>query len=212
MAVTKINPTHNELINLKNKLVTAHKGLIILKEKHDELTRQLYSFSKEKDDLRAKVELELKEANELISFAECSMGKHEVKVALLNSDKTFDVSLETKDIFNITVPEFSFVRKRNNELYGYAFSSGDLDSAVEKYNCVFPLMIKLSQVEKTCDLLKIEISAIKKRINALEFIMIPQYKQSIRSITVKLEVTERNDNARLQKIKSIMLSKKQSII
>ncbi len=209
MAVMNVNPTRMELTNLKKKLVTARRGHKLLKDKRDELMRQFLALVKENKELRQKVEQAIKNANELMSFACSSMSDEELSVALMSNNCSAEVDVNIKNIMSVDVPEFSLSSKAfdRNDIYsyGFAFTSGALDGAVEAYNSVFSDMIRLAEVEKTCQRLAREIERTRRRVNALEHVMIPQYEETIRYISMKLEETERDNTTRILKIKDMMI-------
>lgn len=204
-----VNPTRMELTNLKKKLVTAREGHKLLKDKRDELMRQFLLLVKENKELREKVENAIKNANELMSFACSSMSDEEISVAFMGNNNTAEVDVGIKNIMDVEVPEFSLKSKNfaRNDIYsyGFAFTSVALDGAVEMYNSVFADMIRLAETEKNCMVLAKEIEKTRRRVNALEHIMIPQYEETIKYITMRLEETERDSTTRILKIKDMII-------
>ncbi len=204
-----VNPTRMELTNLKKKLITARRGHKLLKDKRDELMRQFLELVKENKLLRQKVEAAIKTANEYMAFACSSMSDEELDVALMLPSQSVNLQVKEKNIMSVVVPEFSVKYKVSNEndiySYGFAFTSGDLDEAVKAYSDILPDLIRLAEVEKTCQMLSAEIEKTRRRVNALEHIMIPQYEETIKYISMKLEETERSNTSRLLKIKDMML-------
>lgn len=210
MAIMKVNPTRMELSNLKKKLVTARRGHKLLKDKRDELMRQFLVLIKETKELRLKVETALKKANSAMNLARIVMDDEAVETSLLMSCQKLSVEIKEKNIMSVIVPEFEVngasAQKEEIFSYGYAFSSGELDEAVKALNNVLPDMLLLAEKEKQCQLLSSEIEKTRRRVNALENVLIPQYEETIKYITMKLEENERSATTRLMKMKDLMLN------
>ncbi len=205
MATLNINPTAMELKNLRKKLNIATRGHKLLKDKRDELMRRFLDIAKENDSLRTQVENELKDAQFHMSIALSLMTSQQVETALMMPKQEVNLNIEYKSITGVTVPLFKAEYKVEDKTdiypYGYAFTSGELDKAVEKFGSVFEKMIRLAQVEKSCQLMADEIEKTRRRVNALEYVVIPEYRETIRYITMKIEENERSTIARLMKIK-----------
>ena len=210
MAIMKVNPTRMELSNLKKKLVTARRGHKLLKDKRDELMRQFLVLIKETKELRLKVETALKKANSAMNLSRIDMDDEAVETSLLMSCQKLSVEIKEKNIMSVIVPEFEVngasAQKEEIFSYGYAFSSGELDEAVKALNNVLPDMLLLAEKEKQCQLLSSEIEKTRRRVNALENVLIPQYEETIKYITMKLEENERSATTRLMKMKDLMLN------
>ena len=209
MAVMNVNPTRMELTNLKKKLVTARRGHKLLKDKRDELMRRFLELVRENKALRLKVEAGIREANVHLAIARSEMSDEALEVALRMPSQRMDVQVTEKNIMSVNVPQFQTQVKaaENGEIYsyGYAFTSCDLDDAVQALSDIMPDMLRLAEVEKTCQLLASEIEKTRRRVNALEHVMIPQYEDTIKYITMKLDENERSSTTRLMKIKDMML-------
>ncbi|MGN0468342.1 MAG: V-type ATP synthase subunit D [Acutalibacteraceae bacterium] len=211
MAVMNVNPTRMELTNLKRKLITARRGHKLLKDKRDELMRQFLLLVRENKELRVKVEKGIKNANSHMALARSVMDDKSLEVALMMPSQKMSVEVEEKNVMSVIVPEFKTQLKTANDgevySYGYAFTSCDLDDAVKSLADIMPDMIKLAQIEKQCQLMASEIEKTRRRVNALEHVMIPQYEETIRYITMKLDENERSSTTRLMKVKDMMLEK-----
>ncbi|MGN1418041.1 MAG: V-type ATP synthase subunit D [Acutalibacteraceae bacterium] len=211
MAVMNVNPTRMELTNLKRKLITARRGHKLLKDKRDELMRQFLLLVRENKELRVKVEQGIKSANSHMALARSVMDDKSLEVALMMPSQKMSVEVEEKNVMSVIVPEFKTQMKTANDgevySYGYAFTSCDLDDAVKSLADIMPDMIKLAQIEKQCQLMASEIEKTRRRVNALEHVMIPQYEETIRYITMKLDENERSSTTRLMKVKDMMLEK-----
>ena len=209
MAVMNVNPTRMELTNLKKKLVTARRGHKLLKDKRDELMRRFLELVRENKALRQKVEAGIKAANVHMAVARSVMSDEALEVALMMPAQRMSVDVTEKNIMSVRVPVFKTRVKAANDgeiySYGYAFTSCDLDDAVQALSDIMPDMLRLAEVEKTCQLLASEIEKTRRRVNALEHVMIPQYEDTIKYITMKLDENERSATTRLMKVKDMML-------
>ncbi len=215
MAVINVNPTRMELTNLKRKLVTARRGHKLLKDKRDELMRQFLELVKENKRLREKVEKAVSQANRHFSMATASMNEESLAVSLMMPSQRMSLDVKEKNIMSVKtpafVPEYKFADKGEVYSYGLAFTSGDLDDGVKILSEIMPDMLRLAEVEKTCQLLSSEIEKTRRRVNALEYVMIPDYEDTIKFITMKLDENDRSNTTRLMKIKDMMLQQSQSI-
>lgn len=211
MAVMNVNPTRMELTTLKRKLVTARRGHKLLKDKRDELMRRFLILVKENKALRKTVEEKMKLAASYIALASGEMSDNEIAVALMLSGQKISVDIENKNIMSVPVPEYRVNHKlseNNGALsYGFGFTAGDLDEAVKIYSSLSKDLLRLAEVEKTCQLLAREIEGTRRRVNALEHVLIADYEDTIRYITAKLEENDRSNTTRLMKIKDMMLEK-----
>ena len=209
MAVMNVNPTRMELTNLKRKLVTARRGHKLLKDKRDELMRRFLELVRENKALRLKVEAGIKRANSHMALARSVMSDEALSVALMMPAQKMELDVQEKNIMSVIVPQFRAEVKaaKDGEIYsyGYAFTSCDLDDAVLALSEIMPDLLKLAEIEKTCQLLASEIEKTRRRVNALEHVMIPQYEDTIKYITMKLDENERSSTTRLMKVKDMML-------
>ena len=209
MAVTQTTPTRMELTRLKKKLVTAVRGHKLLKDKRDELMRQFLDLAKENMELRKAVEKGIRKANANFVTAKASMPEEALHTALMAPKQEVYLEAERKNVMSVEIPVFEY-RTRTadpNDIYsyGFAFTSGDLDDAVRSLADVLPQMLELTKKEKACPLLAAEIEKTRRRVNALEHVMIPETQESIRYITMKLDENERSSQIRLLKVKDMML-------
>ena len=211
MAVTQTTPTRMELTRLKKKLVTAVRGHKLLKDKRDELMRQFLDLAKENMELRKAVEKGIRKANANFVTAKASMPEEALHTALMAPKQEVYLEAERKNVMSVEIPVFEY-RTRTadpNDIYsyGFAFTSGDLDDAVRSLADVLPQMLELAEKEKACQLLAAEIEKTRRRVNALEHVMIPETQESIRYITMKLDENERSSQIRLLKVKDMMLER-----
>ena len=209
MAGTQVNPTRMELTRLKKKLVTAVRGHKLLKDKRDELMRQFLDKVRENKALREEVETALVSANQNFMLARAGMPDEILNTALLAPKQELTISAGTQNVMSVEIPNFDFKTRTpdQNDMYsyGFAFTTGDLDDAILSLSEVFPKMLKLAEVEKSCQLMAAEIEKTRRRVNALEHVMIPELQTNIKYITMKLDENERSTQIRLMKVKDMML-------
>lgn len=212
MARLNVNPTRMELSKLKKKLQSARRGHKLLKDKRDELMRQFMILIKENRQLRAEVEMAISEANKYMAVAGSVMQREVLETALMLPKQEVEIEVSQKNVMSVYIPEFHTKYKTDdtNDIYSYgtAFTSTDLDGAVSALSEVFPKMIRLAEVEKACQLMADEIEKTRRRVNALEHIMIPDYEETIKYITMKLSENERNTTTSLMKVKDMVLQQK----
>jgi V/A-type H+-transporting ATPase subunit D len=203
------NMTRMELTRLKNRLKTARRGHKLLKDKRDELMKQFLDIVRINRELRMNVEEALMQAHASFTVAAALMSPNMLEQALLFPKQSLSLSVEYRNIMSVNVPVYEF--KTGSEdpgeiyPYGFAMTSGELDSAVSALSCVFEDMLKLAEVEKTTQLLAEEIEKTRRRVSALEYIMIPEMTEKIRYIAMKLEENERGNITRLMKVKDMIL-------
>ena len=209
MAGTAITPTRMVLNQLKGRLKTARRGHKLLKDKRDELMRQFMDVVKLNKQLRSRVEEGLTAAFGSLQVASSIMSPEMLEQALLYPRQSVELSMSFKNIMSVNVPEYSFKTKSNDpsEIYPYGFvqTSGELDDALDKLAKVFEDMLELAQVEKTMQLLAEEIEKTRRRVNALEYVMIPELEGNIKYISMKLEENENSTKVRLLKVKEMVL-------
>lgn len=209
MAATQVNPTRMELTRLKKKLKTAVRGHKLLKDKRDELMRQYLDLVRENMALRLKVEEGIKNANRNFVIAKAGMSEQTLHTALMAPKQEVYLECGRKNVMSVDIPVFQYKTRTAdaNDIYsyGFAFTSNDLDDAVKSLADILSEMLKLSETEKACQLMAAEIEKTRRRVNALEHVVIPQTEQNIRYITMKLDENERSTQIRLMKVKDMML-------
>ena len=209
MAGTAIIPTRMVLNQLKGRLKTARRGHKLLKDKRDELMRQFMDVVKRNKVLRERVEEGLTEAFAAQQVASSIMSPEMLEQALIYPRQSVELDMKFKNIMSVNVPVYSFQTKNNDPTeiypYGFAQTSGELDDALENMAKVFEDMLELAQVEKTMQLLAEEIEKTRRRVNALEYVMIPDLEANIKYITMKLEENENATKVRLLKVKEMVL-------
>ncbi|MCR5636425.1 MAG: V-type ATP synthase subunit D [Clostridiales bacterium] len=209
MAVTQVNPTRMELTRLKKKLVTATRGHKLLKDKRDELMRQFLDMVRENKALREKVELGIKNSNKNFVLARAGISNEVLGASVMAPGQEISLDISKRNIMSVDIPQYSIKTRTSdpNDIYSYglAFTSADLDDAVKSLSNVFEDMLKLAECEKSCRLMASEIEKTRRRVNALEHVMIPDTKEKIKYITMKLDENERSTQVRLMKVKDMML-------
>ena len=208
MASTQVTPTRMELTKQKKKLVTATRGHKLLKDKRDELMRQFLEMVRENMALREKVEAGIKSANKNFVIAKAGMSEEILRVALMAPKQEVYLETSTKNVMSVDIPVFEYKTRTadTNDIYsyGFAFTSSDLDGAVKS----LADMLLLAEREKACQLMASEIEKTRRRVNALEHVIIPQAQSNIKYITMKLDENERSTQIRLMKVKDMMLEEK----
>jgi V/A-type H+-transporting ATPase subunit D len=198
-----------ELTRLKGRLKTASRGHKLLKDKRDELMKQFLEIVRRNRELRAKVEKGLEQANAAFTVAAALMSPEMLEQALLYPKQSVELEMKFQNIMSVNVPVYSFSTRNQDPTeiypYGFAQTSGELDTALEALANVFQDMLELAQVEKTMQLLAADIEKTRRRVNALEYVMIPDFQTKIRYISMKLDENERGNTTRLMKVKEMVL-------
>ena len=204
-----VTPTRMVLNQLKGRLKTATRGHKLLKDKRDELMRQFMDVVKKNKELRLRVEAGLTEAFGALTVASAVMSPEMLEQALMYPRQSVELGVKFKNIMSVDVPEYTFSTSNADpgEIYPYGFAqtSGELDIAMQHMSRVFEDMLELAQIEKTMQLLAEEIEKTRRRVNALEYVMIPDMKENIRFITMKLEENDLSTKVRLMKVKEMVL-------
>ena len=209
MPSTTINPTRMELTRLKGRLKTAQRGHKLLKDKRDELMKQFMDVVRENRALRRRVEEGLMRAHGSFTVAAALMSPEMLQQSLLYPKQSVELDMTFQNVMSVDVPRYHFKTTGQNagEVYPYGFAqtSGELDDAVDAMSSVFQDMLRLAEVEKTSQLLAEEIEKTRRRVNALEYVVIPNTQDAIRYITMKLDENDRATTTRLMKVKDMLL-------
>jgi V/A-type H+-transporting ATPase subunit D len=209
VAGRQINPNRMELLRLKKQLVTARRGHKLLKDKRDELMRQFLDIVRQNQALRRQVEKLLQNANRQMVLARAVMMPEVLETALMAGHESMSLTIDSKNIMGVTVPVFAspfeISGKLDNLPYGMVATAGELDQAITALNEAFPIMLQLAEVEKTAQLLADEIEKTRRRVNSLEYVLIPELKDNIRSIAMKMDENERGNLTRLMKVKDMIV-------
>ena len=211
MAIMNVNPTRMQLTKLKKQLTTAVRGHKMLKDKRDELMRQFLDLVRENRELREKIEKELSDCNAHFVNASAVMSKQALDASLMSPKQQVTIDVESHNIMSVETPVFTTGTRTNDKgdifPYGFAFTSFELDDAVMSLEKLLPDLIKLAQIEKSCEMMSAEIEKTRRRVNSLEHVMIPRYRDTIKYISMKLEENDRSSRTRLMKVKDMLLDK-----
>ena len=201
-----VNPTRMELTRLKGRLRTAQRGHKLLKDKRDELMKQFMDAVREARTLRVTVERALSEASAAFTAASALMSPEMLEQALMIPSRSVSLDVTYQNIMSVEVPRYAFrTEARAGGSYGFAQTSGELDEAIAALTSAAQDMLRLAEVEKTVQMLSLEIERTRRRVNALEYVKIPQMEESIRYISMKLDENERANTIRLMKVKDMVL-------
>ena len=207
MSELRVNPTRMELTRTKRRLVTAKRGHKLLKDKRDELIRRFVHIARENARVRKEVEESLQNALRRFALARSVMDGPTLESALMYPARSARVSMGRRNILSVQVPVIPVVEESLSETkhtYGYADTPYELDEAISTMADILHQLIKLAEIEKTCSLMAEEIEKTRRRVNALEHVMIPQFEETIRIISMKLDEAERSSIVRLMKVKEII--------
>lgn len=209
MARLNVNPNRMELTRLKTRIATARRGHKLLKDKQDELMRQFIDLVRLNDRLRKQVEAELMEAYRDFVMVAAVTSPEFLEEAVMFPREQVGIEITKKNVMSVIVPQMKFTRKLEGDEsgifpYGFYSTSDELDRAIEKLFHILPRLLQLGEVEKTCSLMADEIEKTRRRVNALEYVMIPDMEETIRFIVMKLDENERGSLTRLMKVKEMI--------
>ena len=205
MARMNVNPTRIQLKTLKSRLVVAKRGHKMLKDKCDELIKKYTSLVKQNYSLRKQVESKLKIIFSNFCFAKSYHSNVETMEHFMLPVKNFSADYGTRSLMNISVPNISVASRSDvSSPYSMVDSNSLFDKPTQMLYEVMPDILRLAEVEKTCQILSFEIEHTKRRVNALEFVMIPQLEETIKYISMKIDEQERTSKIRLLKVKSMI--------
>lgn len=211
MAVRPVSPNRMALLQLKNQLKTARRGHKLLKDKRDELMRRFLILIKETSRLRREAETLLARANREMVLARALMSSETIDTALLSGREDLELQVETENVMSVLTPKFHLPETSAQSLnlpYGLTAVSGELDQAILALKEAFPVLIALASAEKQTELLAQEIEQTRRRVNSLEYRMIPDLEETIHSISLKMDENERGNLTRLMKVKDLILNEK----
>lgn len=204
-----VNPTRMMLTSLKKRLKTATRGHKLLKDKRDELMKEFLELARANGELRKDVEKELSSVYKSFSMASSIMSQEVMEESLLLPKQGVELEVSNRNIMSVDVPVFDFKTTAADPTdifpYGFARTSGDLDSAISSLSNIFPKLLDLAAKEKETQLLAAELEKTRRRVNALEYVMIPRLQITIKYIQMKLDENERGNQTRLLKVKDMML-------
>jgi len=204
----RVNPTRIELSRLKKRLSTANRGHKLLKDKQDAMVREFMAIVRKNKALRDTIEEELVRIMKKFASAKLKMSYEGIIEALMVPSKEVDISIGSKTVMNIKLPTISYEDEGKVDLtYGFAFTPSELDDTVLSLSKLLPKLVELAHIEKSTNMLAKEIEKTRRRVNAIEYVMVPEIEDNIRYIANKLDENERSNTVRLMKSKEIVMQK-----
>ncbi len=200
----KVNPNRMELLKLKKRTEIAKRGHKLLKDKLDELMKQFFILIRRNRVLRQEVEEKLIQAYLLFALARSEVAIEVIEEAVLYPHAEVSVDVLQKTLMGVAVPQIGLQQKGTFDCYGLSTTPAILDDALQTFNEALPLMIQLAEVEKAVELLALEIEKTRRRVNALEHVLIPQLEEAVRYVTMKLDEMERSYRTQLMVIKEMV--------
>jgi len=204
--LANVNATRMELLRLKKRLNLAWRGHKLLKDKRDELMRQLLEVIDEVKELRLSIEKEFQSIVERFVLEKASIGSYQVEQELLLPVKKISVSISERNIIGVHVPVYAKEVSGDIIPYGYMNTSGEMDIALNDFDKSIESLLDLAEKEKAVQLMAMEIEETRRRVNVLEYKLIPGIIETIRFITMKLDEIERSNTVRLMKVRDIVRS------
>lgn len=211
MSVLQVNPTRMSLMDLKRRTVSATRGHKLLKDKQDGLMKQFMAIIREARTLREEVEKRLGEAFRSFLLASAWMSDAQMGNALSSPQAAVELTVETKNVMSVKIPVFSLKRSGSVKTYGYASTNALLDTAVDAFEEAFDLLIKLAEIEKQAENMAIELEITRRRVNALQYKMIPDLKDTVKYIRMKLDEAERSAIIGTMKVKAQIQAQEENL-
>jgi len=200
----KVNPNRMELIRLKKRLIVAKRGYKLLKDKRDALIQVFVRLAKESNMVREELEEKLLKCYAIFSNTSSLMSKLALEETLMLPKAKGGAEVSFKNIMSVNVPQYKLKCEGRYYSYGLVDTTAELDSALKKYNEILPLMLRVAELDKSITLLANEIEKTRRRVNALEYVIIPDLEETIKYITMKLDETARSTNSAIMRIKEII--------
>ena len=200
----KVNPNRMELLRLKKRLIVAKRGYKLLKDKRDALIQVFVRLAKENNTVREELEEKILKCYAFFSNASSLMGKLTLEETLMFPKVKSTTEVSFKNIMSVNVPQYKFRCEGKYYSYSLVDTTAELDSALKKYYEILPIMLKVAELDKSVTLLANEIEKTRRRVNALEYVIIPDLEETIKYITMKLDETARSTNSAIMRIKEII--------
>ena len=206
MARLNVNPTRMEMTRLKGRLKTAVRGHKLLKDKSDETIRKFMIYIKENKRLREEIEKELGEALRYFMLSSAVTISQVMEEAVAMPSVSLKLETGEMNIMGVDVPTIKILENDVKELYPYSFASvsAELDGSISNLSKLMEKLVRLAEVEKICNMLADEIEKNRRRVNALEYVLIPQFEETIKYISMKLDENDRSNTVRLMKVKTMI--------
>ncbi|HZK10994.1 MAG TPA: V-type ATP synthase subunit D [Atribacterota bacterium] len=200
----KINPNRMELLRLKKRLVVAKRGYKLLKDKRDALIQVFVQLARESNTVREELEEKLLKCYIIFSNASSLMSKIALEETLMFPKAKSRAEVSFKNVMSVDVPQYKYKFEGNYYSYGLVSTTAELDGALKKYHEILPLMLRVAELDKSVTLLANEIEKTRRRVNALEYVIIPDLEETINFITMKLDEMARSTNSAIMRIKEII--------
>ena len=204
MAKLDVKPTRMELLNLKKRVKSAKRGHKLLKDKQDGLMKTFMEIIREAKSLRREVEEKLSKAFKNFMQASSMMMPEMLENALFYPSAKVELGVKTRNVMSVRIPYFDLKQKGDILNYGYLQTSAELDIALQAFQDVFPLLIKLAEIEKQAERLAAELETTRRRVNALEHRLIPDLTETVKFISMKLAEAERSTIVSVMRIKAMI--------
>jgi V/A-type H+/Na+-transporting ATPase subunit D len=202
--ILAVNPNRMELLRLKRRLALARRGYKLLKDKRDALIQKFIKLVQENRKIREEFDKKMRNCMNSFLVAGLSMGNNDLDSIFLFPQRETKVKTEYQNVMSVRVPRYKIIEEGDLYTYGMIHTSPELDNAVKKYQEIIPLMVKMAELDKAIVLLTEEIEKTRRRVNALEYVMIPNLEDTIKFITMKLDEMARSSNSALMRIKEII--------
>ena len=200
----KVNPNRMELIRLKKRLIVAKRGYKLLKDKRDALIQVFVRLAKESNVLREELEEKLLKCYAIFSNTSSLMSKLALEETLMFPKAKGKAEVSFKNVMSVNVPQYKLKCEGRYYSYGLVDTTAELDSALKKYHEILPLMLRVAELDKSITLLANEIEKTRRRVNALEYVIIPDLEETIKFITMKLDEMARSNTSAIMRIKEII--------
>ena len=204
MARVNVNPNRMELSRLKKRLAVAERGHKLLKDKQDALIKAFLEKARAVKATREKVESELQACYQSFLMARAQTLPAMLEQALMISGSACTLDVTTRNVMSVMVPRYEVHQEGSTFNYGMATTPASLDVALEDFSKIIPRLLQLAADEKAVALMSTEIERTRRRVNALEHVMIPNYSETIKYISMKLDEQARSTTSQLMKVKEIV--------
>lgn len=204
MAILQVSPTRMNLLDMKKRIKTAKKGHKLLKDKRDGLMKEFMELIRDARSLRKEVEEQMGNAFSLLLKASQKTNPKAIEGALYNPEITLNLDVKTKNVMSVWIPEFISEFSGNAVNFSTFGISGNLPKAIQKLQSVFPILLQLSGIEKAIQALAAEIETTRRRVNALEYKMIPDLEETAKYISLQLEEANRDAVVSVMRVKAMI--------
>ena len=202
----KINPNRMELLKIKKRLIVAKRGHKLLKDKRDALIQEFIHLAKESKIVREELEEKLEKCYQVFTNVSSQMSKISLEEALMFPKANTEAITSYKNIMSVKVPHYKYKCEGKYHTYSMVDTNAGIDKSVQNFYKVLPIMLRVAELDKTINLLADEIEKTRRRVNALEYILIPDLEETIKFITMKLDEMARSTNSAIMRIKEIIRS------